>query len=147
MSDTWLATFWNIIHSIYLILMIKDSKWVFRKNIFVFLFFLNFLIFILFYFTILYWFCHTLTWICHGCTWVPNPERPLPPPTPYHLSGSSLCTSPKHPVSCIEYRLVIRFLHDSIYVSVSFSQIISTVWMEKSWGYCKNKTESQRQEA
>ena len=27
---------------------------------------------------------------------------PLPPPTPYHLSGSSPCTSPRHPVSCIE---------------------------------------------
>ena len=26
---------------------------------------------------------------------------PLPPPSPYHLSGSSQCTSPKHPVSCI----------------------------------------------
>ena len=26
----------------------------------------------------------------------------LPPPSPYHLSGSSQCTSPKHPVSCIE---------------------------------------------
>ena len=35
---------------------------------------------------------------------------PLPSPTPYHLSGSSPCTSPKHPVSCIEHRLVIRFL-------------------------------------
>ena len=34
-----------------------------------------------------------------------------PPATlPYHLSGSSQCTSPKHPVSCIESRLVIRFL-------------------------------------
>ena len=49
---------------------------------------------------------------------------PLPPPTPYHLSGSSLCTSPKHPVSCIEHRLVIRFLHDSIHVSMPFSHII-----------------------
>ena len=49
---------------------------------------------------------------------------PLPPPTPYHLSGSSLCTSPKHPVSCIEHRLAIRFLHDSIHVSVPISQII-----------------------
>ena len=29
---------------------------------------------------------------------------PLPPPSPYHLSGSSPCTSPKHPVSCIEHR-------------------------------------------
>ena len=49
---------------------------------------------------------------------------PLPPPTPYHLSGSSPCTSSKHPVSCIEHRLAIRFLHDGIHVSVPFSQII-----------------------
>ena len=49
---------------------------------------------------------------------------PLPPLTPYHLSGSSPCTSPKHPVSCIKHRLVIRFLHDSIHVSMPFSQII-----------------------
>ena len=43
-----------------------------------------------------------------------------PPPTtlPYHLSGSSQCTSPKHPVSCIEPRLAICFLHDSIHVSM-----------------------------
>ena len=66
--------------------------------------------FTLFYFTILYWFCHTLTWIHHGCTWVPKHEPPLPPPTPYHLSGSSPCTSPKHPVSCIKHRLAIRFI-------------------------------------
>ena len=48
----------------------------------------------------------------------------LPPPTPYHLSGSSPCTSPKHPVSCIEHRLALCFLHDSIHVSMPFSQII-----------------------
>ena len=48
----------------------------------------------------------------------------LPPPILYHLSGSSSCTSPKHPVSCIEHRLVIHFSHDSIHVSVPFSQII-----------------------
>ena len=36
----------------------------------------------------------------------------LPSPTPYHLSGSSPCTSPKHPVSWIEHRLAIHFLHD-----------------------------------
>ena len=29
-----------------------------------------------------------------------------PPPSPYHPSGSSKCTSPKHPVSCIEPGLV-----------------------------------------
>ena len=50
--------------------------------------------------------------------------NPLPPPSPYHLSGSSQCTSPEHPVSCIEPRLAIGFLHDSIHVSMSFSQII-----------------------
>ena len=83
--------------------------------------------FTLFYLTILYWFCHASTWICHGCTWVPNPDPP-PPPTatasPYHLSGSSQCTSPKHPVSCIEPKLAIHFLHDIIRVSMPFSQII-----------------------
>ena len=50
--------------------------------------------------------------------------NPLPPPSPYHLSGSSQCTSPKHPVSCIEPRLVIHFLYDIIHVSMPFSQII-----------------------
>ena len=53
-----------------------------------------------------------------------QPWTPLPPPSPYHLSGSSQCTSPKHPVSYIEPRLVIYFLHDSIHVSVPFSQIM-----------------------
>ena len=48
--------------------------------------------------------------------------NPLPPPSLYHLSGSSQCTSPKHPVSCIEPRLVISFLYDIIHVSVPFSQ-------------------------
>ena len=28
---------------------------------------------------------------------------PLPPPSPYHLSGSSQCTSPEHPVSCNQF--------------------------------------------
>ena len=49
---------------------------------------------------------------------------PLPPPSPQHPSGSSPCTNPKHAVSCIGHRLVIRFLHDSIHVSMPFSQII-----------------------
>ena len=53
-----------------------------------------------------------------------QPWTPLPSPSPYHLSGSSQCTSPKHPVSCIEPRLAICFLHDSIHVSMQFSQII-----------------------
>ena len=49
---------------------------------------------------------------------------PLPPPSPYHLSGSSQCTSPKHPVSCIEPILANHFLYDIIHVSMPFSQII-----------------------
>ena len=49
---------------------------------------------------------------------------PLLRPSPYHPSGSSQCTSPKHPVSCIEPGLVIHFLYDSIHVSMPFSQII-----------------------
>ena len=47
-----------------------------------------------------------------------------PPPSPYHPSGSSQYTSPKHPVSCIEPGLAIRFLYDIIHVSMPFSQII-----------------------
>ena len=48
----------------------------------------------------------------------------LPPSSPYHPSGSSQCTSPKHPVSCIEPGLAIRFIYDIIHVSMPFSQII-----------------------
>ena len=47
----------------------------------------------------------------------------LPPPSPYRPSGSSQCTSPKHPVSCIEPGLAIQFIHDIIHVSMPFSQI------------------------
>ena len=49
---------------------------------------------------------------------------PLTPPSLYHLSGSSQCTSPKRPVSCTEPRLVIHFLHDIIHVSMPFPRII-----------------------
>ena len=43
-----------------------------------------------------------------------------PPPSSslYHPSGSSQCTSPKHPVSCIEPGLEIRFIYDIIHVSM-----------------------------
>ena len=49
---------------------------------------------------------------------------PLPPPSPSHPSGLSPCTSPKHPVSCIEPGLTIHFIYDIIHVSMPFSQII-----------------------
>ena len=48
----------------------------------------------------------------------------LPHPSPSHPSGSSQCTSPKHPVPCIEPGLAIRFTSDNTHVSVPFSQII-----------------------
>ena len=41
---------------------------------------------------------------------------PLPPPSPYHPSRSSQCTSPQLPVSCIEPGLAIHFLYDIIHV-------------------------------
>ena len=50
--------------------------------------------------------------------------NPLPPPSPYHPSGSSQCTSPKHPVLCIEPGLATRFIYDIIHVSMPFYQII-----------------------
>ena len=49
----------------------------------------------------------------------------LPPPSPYHPSGSSQCTSPKLPVSCIEPGLTIHFLYYIIHVLMPFSQIIT----------------------
>ena len=49
---------------------------------------------------------------------------PLPPPSLYHPTGSSQCTSPKHPVSCIKPGLTIHFLYDIIHVSMPFSQNI-----------------------
>ena len=50
--------------------------------------------------------------------------NPLPPPSPYHSSGSSQCTSPEHPVSYIKPGLAICFTYDNIHVSMPFSQII-----------------------
>ena len=47
----------------------------------------------------------------------------LLPPSPYPPSGSSQCTSPKHPVPCIEPGLVTHFIHDIIHVLMPFSQI------------------------
>ena len=47
----------------------------------------------------------------------------LPPPSPYYPSGSSQCTSPKHPVSCIEPGLETHFIQDILHVSMPFSQI------------------------
>ena len=50
--------------------------------------------------------------------------NPLPPPSPSHPSGSSQCTSPKHPVSSIEPGLEIDFTDGNIHVSMLFFQVI-----------------------
>ena len=55
------------------------------------------------------------------------PPSSLPIPFPYHSSGSFQCTSPKHPVSCIEPGLATRFIHDILHVSMPFSQIFPTL--------------------
>ena len=47
----------------------------------------------------------------------------VPPPSPFHPSGSSQCTSPEHPVSCIKPGLATLFIHDILHVSMPFSQI------------------------
>ena len=53
-----------------------------------------------------------------------SPSWTLLPTPPYHPSGSSQCTSPKHLVSCIEPGLATHFIHDILHVSMPFSQII-----------------------
>ena len=83
--------------------------------------FFNFILFL--NFTILYWFCHVSKWICHRYTCVPHPEPSSLLPPHYHPSGWSQCTSPKHPVSCIEPGLVTCFVYDIIHISMPFSQI------------------------
>ena len=76
------------------------------------------------YFTILSWF---LPYIDMNLPWVnicsPS-QTPLLPPSLSHPSWSSQCTSPKHPVSCIEPGLAIYFTYDNLDVSMLFSQII-----------------------
>ena len=76
------------------------------------------------YFTILHWFLPNID-MNQSWVYMCSPSRtPLPPPSPFHLSGSSQCTSPEHPVSCIEPGPVICFTYDNIHVSALPSQII-----------------------
>ena len=89
------------------------------------LLFLFILLLLLFFFTLQY--CIGFAIHQHeyttGVHVFPILNRPLPP-SPYHPSESSQCTSPKLPVSCMEPGLAIRFLYDIIHVLMPFSQII-----------------------
>ena len=51
------------------------------------------------------------------------PWTSLSPPSPSHPSGSSQCTRPEHPVSCIEPGQGIHFSCDNLHVSMPFSHI------------------------
>ena len=96
-------------------------------NLIVFFFFKKILLFIIIIIILLYNIVLVFPYISMNLplVYTCSPSwTPLPPPSPYHPSRSSQCTSPKHPVSCIKPKLVIHFLHDSIYVSMPFSQII-----------------------
>ena len=44
--------------------------------------------------------------------------KPLPPPSPSHPSGSSQCTSPKHPVSCIKPGLASPVIQNAIFIII-----------------------------
>ena len=102
------------------VIVTNEFAYLWQQKVF---FFFNFY----FYFILLYNTVLVLPYIDMNLPWgymSSQPWTPLPSPIPYHLSGSSPCTSPKHAVSCIGHRLAIRFLHDSIHVSVPFSQII-----------------------
>ena len=105
-------------------------------SFFFFFFFLNFILFIYFFkfkFISFNWRLITLQYcICFAIHQHESTTgvqvfpilNPLPPPSQYHTSGSSQCTSPKLPVSYIKSGLVIRFLYDIIHVTMPFSQII-----------------------
>ena len=77
-----------------------------------------------FNFTILYWFLPYINMNPPQVYTCSPSWTLLPPPSPYHPSGSSQCTSPKHLVSCIEPGLATHFIYDIMHVSMPFSQII-----------------------
>ena len=87
-------------------------------------FFLSLFLKLIIYFTLQYCIGFAIHWheSATGVHMFPilKPTSPLPP----HPSGSSQCTSPEYPVSCIEPGQAICFTYDNIHVSMPFSQII-----------------------
>ena len=60
----------------------------------------------------------------------------LPPPSPHHPSGSSQCTNPRHPISCIEPGLASRFIHDILNEITGLGRVAGAggedSWLESS---------------
>ena len=116
-SNNVAVRIWRLLHSCSSI----------NVSFYYFLFFLNLNLFILIKGQLLYNIVLVLPYINMNppqvYTYSPS-WTPLTPPAPYHPSGSSQCTSPKLPVSCLEPGLAIHFLHDIMHVSMPFSQII-----------------------
>ena len=106
-------TFLLLQESLNFLLLHSYTLWWIRHLFFCVLVLRSFLfLIILFYFFLLYNIVLVLPYINMHLPWVYmcSPSwTPLPSPSPYHPSGSSQCTSPKLPVSCIEPRLAIRF--------------------------------------
>ena len=118
-----------VFHSIGGETMVRDkvnkSDFLQMNKIFYFIYFIFFAIGYIFFFSLQY--CIGLPYINMHLPWMYTCSPswiPLPPPSPYHPSGSSQCTSPEHPVSCIEPGLEIHFTYDNIHVSMPFSQTI-----------------------
>ena len=104
------------------ILSIHDISFSFYLFIFILLFLIFNFIFLKFYFIFkLYNIVLVLPYINMNLpqVYTCSPSWTLlPPPSLYHPSGSSQCTSPEHLVSCIESGLATRFIYDIIHVSM-----------------------------
>ena len=98
------------------------------------LFELSLSLFFFFYLLFIYFYFFLTSQYCIGFAIYQNESAtgihvfPILNPPPYSLPIPSLwvsqCTSPKHPVSCIEPGLVTHFIYDIIHISMPFSQII-----------------------
>ena len=98
---------------------------------------------ILFFFNLILFYFLTLQY-CIGFPYIKmNPPQVytcspswtlLPPPSPYHPSGSSQCTSPKHPVSCIKPGLATHFIYDIIHVSIF--DVLFLMWNFEQFFWC-----------